>query len=111
MLAENDSLSAFDMDADKIDWGKSYLGYRDTRLYPKSLTANADGHLLVLNDSTDIQMFCRDGRYMGKLMDLPGAKFIRWIDSTSSLVVAQYEDNYAREKYRTKWKISVFKVQ
>ena len=105
---KNDCLSAYNTDTDKKEWKKSHL--KGERLLPGSVTVNAHGHLLTISqDSQWIQMFCADGRYMGRLMTLPGARFLRWNESTSSLVVAQFRDAASPDEQHNKWTIRVFK--
>ena len=105
---KNDGLSAHNTDTDKKEWKKSHL--EGKRLLPGTLAVNAHGHLLTVSaDSKWIEMFYIDGRYMGKLMTLPGARFLRWNEKTSSLVVAQSRDSVYSGEHHKKWTISVFK--
>ena len=105
---KNDGLSAHNTDTDKKEWKKSHL--KGESLLPGSLAVNAHGHLLTISkDSQWIEMFCADGRYMGKLMTLPGARFLKWNDNASSLVVAQFRDPASPDEQHKKWTISVFK--
>ena len=102
-------LSAHNTETDKNQWSKSKLDGRNLR--PVSITVNLLGHLFQLSHESEwIEMFCADGRYMGKLMSVRVAGFVRWIDNTSSLVVAHYKDNVEYNKHHQKWTISVFKV-
>ena len=104
-----DWLYAYNIETNKIQWDKGHAEHK--MLTPNSITVTRNGHMFLANrEKAWIEMFSADGRYMGKLMRLPGAGFLRWNDKTSSLVVAQYKDNVRYDKYHQKWTISVFKV-
>ena len=105
----NDWLYAHNTQTNKIQWDKGQLNQKC--LSPNSITVTKHGHMFLVNHERDwIDILCADGRYMGNLMSLRGARFLRWNDNTSSLVVAQYKDNVRYDKYHQKWTISVFKI-
>ena len=105
----SDWLYAHNTQTNEMQWDKGRLNHK--MLTPNSITVTRHGHMFLANRERDwIEMLCADGRYMGRLMKLPGAGILRWNNNTSSLVVAQYKDNVRYDKYHQKWTISVFKV-
>ena len=102
------NLNAFSTTTNREIWSKyEVTGYK--KLNPLSVAVNEHGHLFVAGNH-QIHMFHTDGRYMGNLLNLPGARFVQWNPRTSSLIVAQAKDIMANNTWYQKYVISTHNV-
>ena len=101
-----DGISFHDIHTGEKYWQKRHAA--DISHTPGSMTTNS--HSLILATHNDsrlpcIKMLLSDGRYMGKLMNIPGPHFLEWFSKTSSLVVVHRKGRKNQEK----WFVTIFK--